>query len=478
MGGSIRNYNKQITNRLPVDPHHTSPFPRTQHILGVLAKISFFATLVLMPVRMRIVLLARPNGALYRDYTDFLLFIPDITLLVTLTAWGLVKFADRKPIRFGPAYVWIPLAGLTVAGLLSVVFSVDRSLSLFNAIRLGVLFLFYLYVVNEKISIIWITAAIALQGAFQAIVAVAQSVNQRSIGLQVLGEHVLDPLTAGVSIVSDGSTRFLRAYGLTDHPNILGGCLAFGLLILLTVYLQSEPKNSLVVGVAFVLMCVALLLTFSRAAWLVFLTGSTLIVGLDAWFRQRKNLKPVLSLMLSTCFVLLPFLVVNIKYLGARLNVGQSFENIRVESQSVNERAFLNQSANQIFVKHPLTGIGLSASPVAMKNEYPEFPTYYQPPHFVLLAVALETGMFGATFYFLLMALPWIVLLRHKRTWTNPNLIGAAGLLLAVTVVGFFDYYTWFSTAGRLWQWLAWGLFAVAIDSPLPQGEGLGVREK
>ena len=464
MMSSIHYYNKQIANRLPVDHHHTSPIHRTQHILGTLAKLSFFATLVLMPMRMRMVLLARPNGTLYRDYTDFLLFIPDITLLVTLTAWGLVKFADRKSIRFGPTYVWIPLAGLTVTSLLLVVFSVDRALSLVHAIRLGVLFLFYLYIVNEKISIVWITLAIALQGVLQAIVAIAQSVNQRSIGLEVLGEHVLDPLAAGVSIVSDGSDRFLRAYGLTDHPNILGGCLAFGLLVLLTMYLQGERKNSLLIGVPFVLMCVALLLTFSRAAWLAFLTGAGLIVGMDTWVHRGKNLKALSWLMLGTSLVMFPFIGANLDYVGARLNVGQSFENIRVESQSVNERTFLNTSANQIFVKHPITGIGLSASPVAMKNEYPEFPTYYQPPHFTLLVVALETGIFGATFYFLLMALPWVVFLRRKRMWTNPNLVGTAGLLLAITMVGFFDYYTWFSAAGRLWQWLAWGLFVVAME--------------
>ena len=111
-----------------------------------------------------------------------------------------------------------------------------------------------------------------------------------------------------------------------------------------------------------------------------------------------------------------------------------------------------------------MTGIGLGASPVAMKNEFPEFPTYYQPPHFTLLVAALETGLFGAAFYFLLFILPWLVFLRRRKLWSNMNALGAAGLLLAVTVVGFFDYYTWFSTAGRLWQWLAWGLAAVVIE--------------
>jgi hypothetical protein len=91
-----------------------------------------------------------------------------------------------------------------------------------------------------------------------------------------------------------------------------------------------------------------------------------------------------------------------------------------------------------------------------------------------LLTAALETGIFGALFYFLLLSMPWLALLRNRRDWASPAVVGSSALLLAITVVGFFDYYTWFSTPGRLWQWLAWGLFAVAMDSPLPKGEGSG----
>jgi len=425
---------------------------------------------ILLPFRWRIELLARPNVPLYVDYTDFLLFLPDITLLVTFVAWGFALQTDRKPVRFGPAVLWIPLAGLSLAGLLSMVFSVDRALSLYHAVRFGFLFVFYLYVVNENISIFEVGPAVGVQGLIQSIAAIGQSLTQRSLGLGMTGEYALDPSWAGVSIVSNGADRFLRAYGLADHPNILGGCLAFGMVVLLGVILHGDKKYSVPGAAVFVLMSAALLLTFSRAAWLAFLAGSGLMVGLEAWMRRRQAVRSVMRLGGAVFVILLPFLVAHRSYFGARLNLGNSFEEVPAETQSIDERAFLFESANRIFVKHPLTGVGLGASPAAMKNEYPEFPTHYQPPHFTLLAAALETGIFGAAFYFLLMVLPWMVFLRRKGLWSNPKAVGAAGLLLAVTIVGFFDYYTWFSTAGRLWQWLAWGLFAVAI-SPLPVGD-------
>lgn len=117
----------------------------------------------------------------------------------------------------------------------------------------------------------------------------------------------------------------------------------------------------------------------------------------------------------------------------------------------------------------------MSASPLALREEIPQLPeTFnYQPPHFVLLTVGLETGMFGAIFYFLLMILPWVAFSRNVEARKNPQVIGAMGVLLAVTIVGFFDYYTWFSTPGRIWQWLAWGLIAVSIESPSPLGRGV-----
>lgn len=416
------------------------------------------------------VLQSRPSEAIYSDYTDFLLFLPDITLLVTLIAWGFARRFNPKPLRLVPAFVWIPLAGLTASALISVASSAEGALSLYHSVRLCLLFLFYLFIVNEQISIFDIALAAGLQGVLQAVVAIPQSILQRSLGVQAIGEYLLDPAWSGVSIVSDGATRFLRAYGLSDHPNILGGCLAFSLLILLTVYLRGERKDSLILGIAFALMSLALLMTFSRSAWLAFAAGSVFIVWFEARARGWAFLKSITMLFICTVIVLLPFVVTNSSYFGARFNADRSFETVRYERGAVQERLFLIESANHIFSKHPLTGVGMSASPLALRDEIPQLPeTYnYQPPHFVLLTVGLETGMFGAIFYFLLMILPWIAFSRNAEARTNPRVIGAMGVLLAVTIVGFFDYYTWFSTPGRIWQWLAWGLVAVSINSPLP----------
>jgi O-antigen ligase len=122
----------------------------------------------------------------------------------------------------------------------------------------------------------------------------------------------------------------------------------------------------------------------------------------------------------------------------------------------------LARSAMSIIPDNLLTGVGLGASALAMRDAFPDFPVSYQPPHVTLLVAFLEAGIFGGIFYLLLLTLPWINLFKQKLANTGPNVIAVAGLLLAVTLVGFFDHYTWTSNSGRLWQWLAWGLFATA----------------
>jgi O-antigen ligase len=433
-------------------------------VLDRLAQLAFCATLVLIPMRLRLVLLPRPNLPVYGDYTDFLLFAPDMALLLTLALWGLFLLKDHHRIRLGPAYLWIPLAGMSLAGLLSAGMSVDRALSLYHLVRIAALFLFFLYIVNEIASPFWVIASVALQGFLQAVIAIAQFILQRSIGLQALGEYPLDPNWNGVSIVSTGSQRILRAYGLSDHPNILGGCLAFGLVLLLAAYLHGDWKIRLMILVPFLPMALALLLTYSRSAWLAFLAGAVLLVGIEAVARHWHSIKALTWLALAGGLVLVPFIAANLPSLGIRLDANRSFMNIPAEEQSIGERLLLIESANHIFADHALTGIGLGASPTAMKEAYPEFPVNYQPPHLTLLDAGLETGIFGAAFYFLLLILPWIVLWRHRDVLSQPEVAAAAALLLAVSVVGFFDYYTWLLVPGRLWQWLAWGLFAVAMD--------------
>ncbi len=437
-----------------------------------LAQIAFFATVVLIPVRLRVDLLSRPNLYVQSDYTDFLLFAPDIAMLALVAFWAMSLLARPRRIRLGPVYLWLPLAGTILAGLVSGATSVDSALTLYHVIRLAGLFAFFLYVVNEVTSPALVLYGVALQGLLQALVGIAQFLLQRSVGLQVLGEYVLNPAWPGMSIVSAGSDRVLRAYGLSDHPNILGGCLAFGLILLLAAYLWTDGHKRFMALIAFLPVSVALLLTFSRSAWLAFATGAAFLLVTQLALRRGAALKPLLWLALAAGITLAPLLWQERSLMGTRLNAGAAFDAVPAEQQSIGERALLVQETQPLLGIHPLTGIGLGASPIALRNENPMSSLTYQPPHLALLEAIAETGLLGGAFYLLLLVLPWVALARHTESLAQPWVAGSAALLLAVTVVGFFDYYTWLLVPGRLWQWLAWGLMAVSAERAIdPSGQ-------
>jgi O-antigen ligase len=157
---------------------------------------------------------------------------------------------------------------------------------------------------------------------------------------------------------------------------------------------------------------------------------------------------------------------------GVRLGSDNSFERVETEIGSLAERQALNQIANEVFVNDAISGIGIGSLPQAMRWYRPEFQFYYQPAHIALLDVAVETGLFGALFYSILLIAPWVALIGRRGQGLSLDLIGASGALLAATVVGLFDYYTWLLVPGRLWQWLIWGLWGAFFMQLNPSSQG------
>ena len=428
-----------------------------------LAKLSFAATLVTIPWRDRLVLHRIDLPPVYGDYTHILLFAADGFSLAMLAFWLFDLALEPRPLRFGPVFLTVPMLGLTVVSLISVPGSVHPLISGVHVIRLCLLAGFYLYLQNEPVKMNWLALPLSLQVLTQAVVGVGQVIHQGDLGLQLLGEYRLDPAWEGVSIVWMEGLRTLRAYGLSDHPNILGGSLAFALILIAAWHRTLKPPGQILVGAIYALGLLGLLLTFSRSAWLAWILAALLVLILLFKSRRMEDLVHSISLMTASLIVVVPFLFHYAEPILGRLNQNGTFTALTPEAQSLGSRFLLNQAANQIFASHPLTGVGVGAFPVALRQQYPEFPIDYQPAHFVLLDVAAETGIFGALFYSLAMAVPWMALwLNRRRMALSPEMMAASGLLLAVTVVGLFDYYTWLLVPGRLWQWLAWGLWAIA----------------
>lgn len=434
--------------------------------LGRLARLALGAAIILTPFRYRLALLARPRPPLYADYTDFLLFASDLFVLALLGLWAVSLMVEpRRPSR-GPLFLLVPMLGLIGTGIVSAIFSVDPALSLYHSLRLVLLAGLYLYVVNEFQDLGSLILPVALQVFIQAAVGVAQTLRQHSLGLGWMGELELDPAWNGVSIVWADGFRSLRAYGLSDHPNVLGGCLAFALILIAVWFVNADARWRAPAGALFAFGALGLFLTFSRAAWLAL--GGGMLAALVLFWRtgQRRALGDGLGLLGAAAIVAAPFVWQNAGYLGVRLNTGDSSAQPYIEKRSLDERAALAEAANKLFADHALTGVGLGALPLALYRADPEFPFDFQPAHNALLDAAAETGVFGALFYFGALTGPWIALWLNRRRLAHvPVLLGLSGLLLAVTLVGLFDYYSWLLAPGRLWQWFAWGLWGAVYQA-------------
>ena len=254
-----------------------------------LAAIAFAVVIVLSPLAARFDLLARPAPDVAPAYTDLLLPWAYVAMIVTIGLWLLGVALRPRPLRFGPAFIWIPAVGLLAIAGLGTAVSIDPQLASFNAAKLAVTIGIGWYVVNEVDRLDRIILAVLVMVGSQAGIAIVQAATQHAIGLGWLQELRFAPNVPGVSIVAtDEGVRWVRAYGLASHPNILGGVLAFGLLVIASA--QGHGRWTRLVRMAiFGLGVAALFLTFSRAAWIAFAVGLAVAIAMLAIRRDRPR---------------------------------------------------------------------------------------------------------------------------------------------------------------------------------------------
>jgi O-antigen ligase len=445
-----------------------------------LAWLNLCLLLLVLPWRQRLWLIERPFSPIYPDFTDYLFYTGDLFLLGLLLCAGLSYRGRGGDWYTGPKLLWLPLLGLVIMALLSVVAAHDRGLALYHGLRLLALLGLYLFLVNERVRWRWLAVAAALSIGLQATVAVGQIWLQADLGLSWLGERPLDPFSGSSFVWGAAGWRTLQAYGLADHPNILGINLAL-LLLLLTGRLALRTWWRWWGAAVFALGTAALFLTFARTAWLVLAVGLLWLLPIS--HKQSANSKrlsgeadagpdsglhngpagaifflPVLLLFLPLLYIFQPALL---------LPPDPDLIAVRLEERAWqrSERQTLTNAANQLFLEAPLLGVGLGNFPLALQTHLPEFPLDYQPARLTLLTAAAETGLFGSLAYALALLVPWLLLWRRPERLASPHLVGITAVLLALTCFNLFDSYSWSYPAGRTWQWLIWGLWAATFQA-------------
>jgi O-antigen ligase len=430
---------------------------------------SLAALLLILPFWGHWVLFGQPVDPVLYDYHEIVLYATDLFLWTALAGWLLSRLlsGSTPKLQWGPLFLLVPQFGLLALGLIGVLQAVDPVYAAYGVVRLAFLPVFYLMLVNAPVKrelIVWpLAAGMAIQGA----VGVPQFLLGRSLGLKWLGETPIDAGTSGASVVMVGEQRWLRAYGLTQHPNVLGGLLMASFWVVIGHYLTQRGWRRIALLGLLVAGWGTLLVPFSRGAWLGVAVGG-LVMGGCLLFWPGAARQPHRSVSRSTVTMLagvlvaalLVFVLGNWQLLRPRLGlVSQG-----VEVRSLDERGELNSAALTLIEMRPWLGVGLSNFSEALLRLAPGSVSKYRdysPVHNVLLLTTAELGLPGGVVWLCLLVLPWLALwLRRRQVQMAAWWAGLSAALAALAVVSFLDHYVWSFQQGRLILWLVLGLWA------------------
>lgn len=257
---------------------------------------------------------------------------------------------------------------------------------------------------------------------------------QRSPAMSLLGMASHDPRDLGVSVVEFGIFRYLRIYGGFPHPNIFGGWLAMG--IAAVCWLASHARSN-IIALAYAgyasLLGIALVLTFSRSAWIAALVGLAVLFVMLVRERLREPLRSQFGLLAVVCTLISVAAAVAMQYpvVASRFNAQD-----RLEEKSLEVRSASLQEGMNVFLRHPWFGTGPNAELVALASAE-KTPEPLEPPHNAFLLLLDDLGIIGT---FLAVYGIWSL----RRLVTRESLPFFAIMLVIASV----DHYPWSAWSG------------------------------
>lgn len=385
-------------------------------------------------------------------------FLPAVIAAAWLAAFAL-EGRGRRAWTWGPLWITLPLLGLTSLAAAGLELSPFRHFFL-NAGMLALAWLVYLYVSNARPRLRWpLAVVLVVQGA----VAIGQFARQSDLGLVRFGELPLNPAFEGISVLSARGEPWLRAYGLTAHPNLLAAIMVAGLLLLLPTRGRWRDWTRPVYYAAAALGFAGLALSFSRAGWLAFLCGALVlaVVGRQPARARDGEGAPVrrsTQTWIRLALPVLPALFLLVSYRD--LVFSRLFAlDTPTEAQSIDQRLHDIRVAISMVEQSPWTGVGIgnyTDVAVALNADNGRV-------HNVGLLVAAELGLPGFVLWLWLMLVPlWIY---GRKVWSGrdgPPSRQKIALMLApwaaMLVIDLFDTMLWLSS-----NWQTSILFALLL---------------
>ncbi|MFH1661973.1 MAG: O-antigen ligase family protein [Candidatus Falkowbacteria bacterium] len=388
------------------------------------------------------------------EYKMISLYLTDIALIFLLVLFAISKFKIQnynfnQNSKFKIQNLFLFIAGLDLMIFISIFFASDKLIAIQYYLRflLGVGLFWLITCANyNKIKLIYFFLA----GIFlQACLGIWQFLTQSTFSNKWLGiaEHNAGDL--GVSVIETISgERWLRAYGGLDHPNVFGGVLVIGIL-LLVVKLFCYSKNKLLITHYSLLITFlsALFFTFSRSSWLALIAGIITMLVIAIIKKDLFAQKKILQIILISGILF--FILFN---LFSDLVLTRISNNTRLENKSNIERLSSYSESLDVIKDNWIFGVGAGNYVSGIMNNELRIKdgrlnNYKQPVHNVFLLIFAEIGVFGLLFFILI---PLFII--HNSLFKGDFNIKIS-LLLALSVISIFDHWFWSLHFGILLFW-------------------------
>ncbi len=376
----------------------------------------------------------------------------DIVLIAVVVIWFFkgIKNSDIKiPSGFDTKnrYHWIILIScfLLIISLISVIRSFDVNLSLYWSIRL-LLGITILHIIPKtSVNIRKLSIVLALAITIQATLGIAQFLTQSDIiTSKWLGMAPHDASVSGTSVIETSDGRWLRAYGSQPHPNVLGGLIVIGMILVSYLIQTLEFKKSYEVFIikrlslvaCYILLAISLLLTFSRSAWVAI---SIIAIACLAK-RLSKPLKPASFAQIA----ILPIITIISLYVAIYPSIIDSRLDAsgRLEQRSITERVAGISEARDMIQAKPILGVGIGTYTKTLQQKNPQREDYdIQPVHNVYLLVFAELGIAGLIALIIIIALNIVIPKQSRELAVEKTAF--ATILVSLLLLGLFDHYLW-----------------------------------
>ena len=310
--------------------------------------------------------------------------------IAVLGLWGVQKLLKREPLKalIANRFVVITLAlfSLALISALWADFPGDVYAPLLRLVRMFLLSLLVIDLVNTWNRAVWFVRVLVISGIVAATLTI----------IQFLTGQVSTTGRAGASI----------AGGINNTAAVLVVLIPFSLYII-----RSHTNRAWrMVGFTYLILAIfAVTVTISRTAFLLILLAAII----EFWETMRKR-AGVLWIVFAVIIAL--FLIINLtptEAITARLQtISPTLANIISPSDleeatpgTISARGFIYRVGLNIFLEHPIIGVGLEnfrRHYLVYQFEVPDMDklvTYLRSPHSVYLAFLVDLGIIGLSIF-------------------------------------------------------------------------------